>query len=214
MSTKLSLSISIILILIGLFAGLFLSAQLPDPMPSHWNAAGQVDGYMPKVFGVWMMPVITFLLVLLLAFIPSLDPLKANVETFRSSYNLFLLVFVGFMLYVHLLVLFASLGWQFNMVTLMMPAMGLLFIMIGYMMQNTKRNYFIGIRTPWTLSSDYVWDETHKLGAKTFMLAGVVVFFSSFFGVIGVFLMLVALLLGTLIPIAYSYRLHQKSQQH
>ena len=205
MSTKLSLTISFVLIAIATVAALVLSAQMPDPMPSHWNAAGEVDGYSSKFFGVWFMPLMTLGIMLLLAFIPAIDPLKANIEKFRGIYNIFILAFVAYMLYIYALTLFAALGYNFNMSLMMLPAMGLLFIGIGYLMTNAKRNFFIGIRTPWTLSSDYVWDETHKLGAKTFMGAGVVVMLSAFLGENGIWLMMVALFAAAIVPVVYSY---------
>ncbi|PKN90624.1 MAG: hypothetical protein CVU44_23005 [Chloroflexi bacterium HGW-Chloroflexi-6] len=205
MSTKLSITISFVLIAIAALVGLALYAQLPDPMPSHWNAAGEIDGYMSKFWGVFMMPLMTFGITLLLVAVPSIDPLKSNIDQFRGIYNAFIVVFVVYMLYVYALTMGASLGYEFNMTIMLLPAMGLLFIGIGYMMKSAKRNFFIGIRTPWTLSNDYVWDETHKLGAKTFMAGGVLVIISSFFGENGVWLMLVGLLVAALVPVVYSY---------
>jgi uncharacterized membrane protein len=210
MSTKTSLTISFILIAIALVVGLVLYAQLPDPMPSHWNAAGQIDDYMPKFWGVFLLPLMTVGLTLLFVAIPSIDPLKANIAQFRNLYNAFIVGFVAYMLYVYGLTLAASLGFQFNMTYMLLPVMGLLFIGIGYMMKNAKRNFFIGIRTPWTLSSDKVWDETHKLGAKMFMGGGVVVLLSTFLGENGIWLMLVALLITAFVPVVYSYILWKR----
>ena len=205
MSTKLSITISFVLITIAALVGLALYTQLPDPMPSHWNAAGEIDGYMSKFWGVFMLPLMTFGITLLLVAVPSIDPLKSNIDQFRGIYNAFIVVFVVYMLYVYALTMGASLGFQFNMTTMLLPAMGLLFIGISYMIKNAKRNFFIGIRTPWTLSSDYVWDETHKLGAKTFMAGGVLVILSSFLGENGIWLMMVGLLVAALVPVVYSY---------
>lgn len=205
MTTKTSLIISFILIAIAAIVGLVLWNQLPDPMPSHWNAAGQVDGYMSRFWGVWLMPLMTLGITLLLAAIPAIDPLRANIAQFRSLYNAFIVGFVVYMLYVYGLTLAASLGWQFNMSTMMLPAMGLLFIGISFLMKNAKRNFFIGIRTPWTLSSDSVWEKTHRLGAKMFLGSGVVVLVSAFLGENGIWLMMAALLVAAFVPIVYSY---------
>ncbi len=213
MSTKLSLTISFSLIAIAALAGFLLTDQLPDPMPSHWNAAGEVDGYMEKFWGVWLMPLMTFGITLLLVAVPSIDPLKANIAQFRGLYNLFIIGFVVYMLYVYALTLSAALGAQFNMSVMMLPAMGLLFVGIGYMMRNAKRNFFIGIRTPWTLSSDYVWDETHKLGSKAFMLGGVLTIISAFLGENGIWLMLAGLMIAALVPVVYSYILFARLQK-
>jgi len=213
MSTKLSITISFILVLIATLVGLALYAQLPDPMPSHWNAAGQVDGYMSKFWGIFLLPLMTAGITLLLIAIPSIDPLKANIEQFRRLYNAFIVVFVAYMLYVYALTLGAALGYQFNMTYMLLPAMGVLFIGISYMLKNAKRNFFIGIRTPWTLSSDTVWDETHKLGAKTFLAGGVIVIISAFLGESGVWLMMIGLLGAGLIPVVYSYILWRRENR-
>lgn len=205
MSTKTSLTISFILIVLAAIVGLLLSSQLPDPTPSHWNAAGQVDGYMSKFWGVWLMPLMTLGISLLLAAVPAIDPLRANIAQFRDLYNAFIVGFVVYMLYVYGLTLAASLGWQFNMSTMMLPAMGLLFIGISFLIKNARRNFFIGIRTPWTLSSDSVWEKTHQLGAKMFLGSGVIVLISTFLGENGIWLMMAALLVAAFVPIVYSY---------
>jgi uncharacterized membrane protein len=210
MSNKTTAIISFSLIALALAVGLALYAQLPDPMPSHWNAAGEVDGHMPKFWGVFLMPIIMVVLVPLFFAIPQIDPLKANIAKFRGAFNWFIVAFVVYMLFVYGLTLAAALGYQFNMTYMLLPVVGLLFIGIGYMMGKAKRNFFIGIRTPWTLSSDTVWDETHKFGAKMFMIAGVVTIVSAFLGKFGVWLLLAAILTAAFVPIVYSYILWRR----
>jgi len=213
MSTKLSLSIAFVLIALAALIGAALFNQLPDPMPSHWNAAGQVDDTMSKPWGVFFLPLFTAGLTLLLAAVPAIDPLKANIAKFRSLYNLFIVGFVVFMLYVYGLTLAAALGANFNMTLMLLPMMGLLFIGLGYFMKSIKRNYFIGIRTPWTLSSDEIWDKTHALGAKTFIAGGIAILLSAFLDEAGLWLMLPALLLAALVPIVYSYLLFARQEK-
>ena len=212
MTTKTSIIVSFVLIAIAASAGLILSSQFPDPMPSHWNAAGEVDGYMSKFWGIWLMPLMTLGITLLLAFIPSIDPLKANIEQFRNLYNYFIVGFVAYMLYVYGLTLAAALGYQFNMTYMLLPVVGLLFIGISFLMEKAKRNFFIGIRTPWTLVSDEVWEKTHKLGAWTFRIGGALVIVSAFLGESGFWLMMVALLFAAIVPVVYSYILWRKLQ--
>jgi len=75
-----------------------------------------------------------------------------------------------------LLSIFANLGYEFNMVQMMVPGLGILFYLLGVVLGKAKRNWFVGIKTPWTLSSDKVWDKTHVLGGKLFKIAGVIAF--------------------------------------
>lgn len=210
MTTRTTTIISLVLIAAAILAGALLWNRLPDPMPSHWNAAGEIDGYMSKFWGVFLMPIITIALLPLLLVIPHIDPLKANIAKFRNVYNLFIVGFVAYMLYIFALTLSAALGIPFNMTAMLMPVIGLFFIGVGYMIGKAKRNFFIGIRTPWTLSSETVWDETHKLGSKLFMLGGVVTLVSVFLGENGIWVLLAAALLAAFVPIIYSYILWRR----
>ncbi|MFZ5858607.1 MAG: SdpI family protein [Chloroflexota bacterium] len=213
MSNKTTIIISFSLIALALIVGLILYAQLPDPMPSHWNAAGEIDGYMSKFWGIFLMPIVMVVLVPLFLVIPHIDPLKANIAKFRGVFNWFIVVFVVYMLFVYGLTLSAALGYQFNMTYMILPVVGLLFIGAGYMMSKAKRNFFIGIRTPWTLSSDTVWDETHKFGSKMFMIGGVVTIISAFLGEAGFWLMMAAVLVAAFAPMVYSYILWRRENK-
>lgn len=211
MSTRNTLIVSLLLVVIAVVASGFVYARLPEQVASHWNVNDEVDGTMSRFWGAYLMPLISLGMLVLFLIVPSIDPLKANVEKFRAEFNLFIVLIIAFMLYLHGLTIAWNLGYQsFKMSLAMLPAMGFLFVFIGWMMTKAKRNYFIGIRTPWTLSSDLVWDKTHALGGRLFMLAGVVVLFSGFFGVGGILLMVIAILLSAFVPIIYSYVLYQQ----
>lgn len=211
MSTNTTSIIVLILIAIAVIAGALLWNQLPEQMASHWNANDQVDGYMPKFWGVFLMPLVTLGMFALFIVFPNVDPLKANIVTFRGAFNLFILLIVAFMLYIHGLTLAWSLGYQsFKMSAAMLPFLGILFIFIGYLLRQAKRNFFIGIRTPWTLSSDTVWDKTHQLGSILFMVSGALAIAGSFLGGMAAFwLLLVPLMGSTLFLVIYSYVLYR-----
>lgn len=212
MTTRTTTIVVLILIAAATLAGLVLWDQFPGQMASHWNINDEVDGYMPKFWGVFLMPLIALGMLLLFLVIPNIDPLKANIAKFRGVFNLFISFIIGFMLYIHALTLLWNLGYtSFKMSQAMLPAMGLLFIFIGYLFRQAKRNWFIGIRTPWTLSSDHVWEKTHQLGAILFMISGVLAFMGGFFGGMTAFWMLFAPLMGsTLFLLVYSYVLYQR----
>jgi uncharacterized membrane protein len=211
MTTKITSIIALIMIALALLAGVALWDQLPDQMASHWNVNDTVDGTMSKFWGVYLMPLITLGMLVLFLVIPGIDPLKANIAQFRESFNLFIVVIVAFMLYVHGLTLAWSLGYQdFKMSEAMLPFMGVLFIAIGFMLRKARRNFFIGIRTPWTLSSDSVWDKTHQLGSILFMAAGALAIIGGFFGGITAFwLMFIPLIGSSLFLVIYSYVLYR-----
>lgn len=212
MTTKSTLIISIILIAIAIIAGAVFWNQLPDQMASHWDINDQVNGTMPKFWGVLLMPLITLGMLVLFLIIPSIDPLKANIAKFRESFNLFIVLIIAFMLYIHGLTLAWSLGYQdFKMSAAMLPFMGVLFIAIGFMLRKAKRNFFIGIRTPWTLSSDSVWDKTHQLGSILFMVSGALAIIGGLFGGMTAFwLMFVPLIGSSLFLVIYSYVLYRQ----
>jgi uncharacterized membrane protein len=193
-------------------AGLLLWNRLPDQMASHWNINDQVDGYMSKFWGVFMLPLITLGMFVLFLVIPAIDPLRANIAQFRSAFNLFIVLMVGFMVYLYGLTLAWSLGYtNFRMSGAMLPAIGLLFIFIGFLMRQAKRNFFIGIRTPWTLSNDTVWNETHRIGAVLFMISGALAFLGGFFGGTTAFWMMFVPIIGsTIFLLVYSYVLYQR----
>ena len=211
MSTKTTFIIALTLIALALLAGAVLWNQLPDQMASHWNVNDEVDGTMPKFWGVFLMPLVTLGMLALFIVLPGMDPLKANIAQFRESFNLFIVLIVVFMLYIHGLTLAWSLGYSgFKMSSAMLPFMGMLFIAIGFMLRKAKRNFFIGIRTPWTLSSDSVWDKTHQLGAILFMASGVLAIIGGFFGGMTAFwLMFVPLIGSGLFLVIYSYVLYR-----
>ena len=212
MSTRTTTIIVLLMILGATLAGLLLWNRLPEQMASHWNVNDQVDGYMSKFWGVFLMPVITLGMFLLFILIPNIDPLKANIAKFRDTFNLFITFIIGFMVYVHALTLLWNLGYtNLGIGKAMLPAMGLLFIVIGSLLRKAKRNWFIGIRTPWTLSSDRVWDETHRVGAMLFTISGVLALLGSFFGGMTAFVMIMVPILGsTIFLLIYSYILYQK----
>jgi uncharacterized membrane protein len=212
MSTRTTTIVVLIMIAAATLAGLLLWNRLPDQIASHWNVNDQVDGYMSKFWGVFLLPLITLAMFILFRVIPLIDPLKANIAQFREAFNLFIVLLVGFMVYLYGLTLAWNLGYDnFRMSGAMLPAIGLLFIFIGFLMRQAKRNFFIGIRTPWTLSSDTVWNETHRIGAVLFIISGVMAFLGGFFGGTTAFWMMFAPIIGsTIFLLIYSYVLFQR----
>jgi len=211
MSTRTTIFITLFLIAFALVFSILVYNSLPEQMASHWNERGQVDGYMSRFWGAFMMPLVVLGMLVVFLIIPNIDPLKANIAKFRGQFNTFITLIVAFMTYVHILSMLWNLGYdQFNMGTAMMPALGLVFIFAGIMMRKAKRNFFIGIRTPWTLSSDHVWDEIHRIGAILFIASGIIAMLGIFFGNYAIWLVLVPVMGSTIFLLVYSYVLYQR----
>ena len=202
--------IILVILAVSFAIAVYLYPQMPDQMASHWNTQGEVDGYMPKFWGLFLMPLVTAGLFLLFIAIPKIDPLKKNIEKFRRYYDTFVILIIAFFFYIYLLTLFWSQEYRFSMIQMMSPAFAILFYYIGILVENSKRNWFIGIRTPWTLSSDRVWDKTHKLGGKLFKITGAVVIFGIFFPDLAIYFVLIPVIFVAVYTIVYSYFEYQK----
>jgi len=208
---------TIILSIAAIGLGLALEPRFPEQMAIHWNEQGVADGYGSRFMGIWFLPLMTIGLTLLLLGIPRIDPLKKNIDQFKKEYYTFILLFVFFFIYLHGISLLFNLGVQFNLVTVMIPAFAGFFYYIGVMMEKAKRNYFIGVRTPWTLADDEVWNETHRVGAKGFKIGGVITLLGVVFPSLAIWLMMVPLLVVSVFIVVYSYvvfrRLHPNGNQ-
>jgi len=161
--------IPIILILAIAALGIYFFPQLPDRVPSHWNVYGQIDGWMSKTFFVWFFPALMAALYLLLSFIPLMDPLKTNIELFAHGYFWFKLIFILFLGGLFGLTIYAGLGHQVDIGRFVLLGIAVMFFFLGLLIPEIKRNYTIGIRLPWTLHSEAVWEKTHKFGGKLFV---------------------------------------------
>lgn len=179
-------------------------------LPSHWNVAGQVDGYMTRFWALFIMPFISVGMFLLFLLIPKIDPKRANITIFRKYFDNFIVLIIAFLFYLYLLTLAWDLNFRFDMIQFLSPSFAVLFYYAGVLIEHSKQNWFIGIRTPWTLSSKKVWIKTHSLGGKLFKTCGILSLFGIIFPTIAVIFVLVPVLVTTVGVFAYSYFLYQK----
>ena len=145
---------------------------MPEYVVSHWDSAGEPDGYMEKGAGVFFLPVLLVVFVAVFYLIPHIDPLKENIKKFDRYYQGFVVLFVAFLAYTHFLSIAWNLGYSFNISKLMAPVLGIIFIYLGMLCGHCRQNWFIGIRTPWTLSSKRVWQRTHNIAKNLFIAIG------------------------------------------
>ncbi|MCD6127815.1 SdpI family protein [bacterium] len=186
---------------------------MPEKMAIHWNAKGNVDSYGSRFEGLFFLPFLLAGLFLLFMAIPKIDPMKYNIEDFRKYYDNFIVLFFIFLLSVYLWSILWNFGVEIRINAVIPVGVGILFFYVGILLENAKRNWFIGIRTPWTLSSEDVWNRTHKIGGKLFKVLGLVVIFGIFFQKYVLFFFLVPLLLVAGYLVVYSYFEYQKEIQ-
>jgi uncharacterized membrane protein len=206
------------LIRLAIIAGLLITFILtlaiyptvPDRVVSHWNAAGHADGYMSKFWGLGLIPLIMITCVGLFAVLPRIDPYKKNYEKFRNYYEGFILLFVIFLLAIQAQIILWSLGYPISPNLTFPFLIGALFIYIGFLLSHAEQNWFVGIRTPWTLSSETVWKKTHEIGGTLFKIAGVVSCAGIFAGAYAIWFILVPVLAVAVYTVVYSYIEYQK----
>lgn len=180
--------------------------HLPARMPMHWNASGKVNGWANRWPWALLMPVMTACIWLLLVGLRRVDPRRAHYERFNETFWLFLNLVVSTMALVEVFTLGSALGWGIDMTMAMTAVTGVLFIAIGNYLPRIRSNWWMGIRTPWTLESEHVWRETHRLGGRTFVAGGIISLVALLFPApLRIWVAMAALGLAGLTPVVYSY---------
>ncbi len=200
----------ITLIIVAFGVGLLLYPDLPESMPSHWNAQGEIDAWSSKSFTVFFFPGLTLGIYLLMTFIPLIDPLRKNYTKFSMVYFWFRTIFVVFFVSLYFYTLWAGLGSELNINYFILPAMSALLILIGMFLPKIRKNYFVGIRTPWTIHSEEVWDKTHQFSGKLFVIAGIIALASTFCPKYSFLIFMTAILSAAVLSIVFSYYIFRK----
>lgn len=154
-----------------LVAWLIALPHLPATMPIHWGANGEADGFATKINAMILTVGIMVLIYFIIAFVPRIDPRKENYKYFSKTYNIVLNAVLLLFFFVNMSTILQGLGYNVPMSYIAPIMAGLVFIIIGNYLQRVRSNYFMGIRTPWTLSNETVWKKTHRLSGKIFLSA-------------------------------------------
>ncbi len=204
----------VLIIIASVLFGFYFFSHFPDQVITHWNFKGTPDGHSGRFFGAFALPIVLLFIYALFLIIPAIDPHKDRYESFQKPYR----VIRNAVMFVLLGVFIAS--GEFNLghkiaINYAIPLLvGVLMLFIGSQLGQIKKNWFVGIKTPWTLSSETVWDKTHKLGAKAFIIFGVILIVCPF---LNFTLALIALIAGALLVIVglpvYSYILYKEEQK-
>jgi uncharacterized membrane protein len=155
-------------------------SHAPDRMPVHWNAAGQVDRWGGKFEGLLLVPFIAVAMYLLTIFLPWFDPGRGNYRNFPKAYNAIRISILIFLAAIYSIILLTAFGRSVNVTMVVMFLVGVLFVVIGNYMSKIRPNWFVGVRTPWTLSSKLSWDKTHRLAGWLFIFMGLLFIAAAF----------------------------------
>lgn len=213
--TRIYIILSILLMAGTLIATAILYPQLPEKIPIHWNIQGEVDGHGEKIWSL-LTPAIVIGILLLFCAIPWLSPKPFVVDSFRSTYWFILLVLTGMFVYVHWLLMWAAWSGKVDITRAMLAGMLVMFSLLGNVLGKVRRNFYIGVRTPWTLASDRVWNETHRLAARMFVGAGVLGLVAALLPVplpAVIITVVVTMIAGGLIPVVYSFILYKRLEK-
>ena len=206
---KMKILWSTLLMLVPMALGLCLWSRLPDRVPSHWNLAGEVDGYSSKAFAVFGLNGILLACHLLCVIVTAMDPKRQNIRGKALTFVYWLVPVLGLALsggvYAN------ALGLPVAMTSWVMAVLGALFLFVGNWMPKMQPNYSLGIRLPWTLHSEDNWRKTHRMAGPLWMVGGAVIMLSAFFGKPGMWVYLAAMAVIVIVPILYSYGLYRKS---
>lgn len=206
--------IIIAITLLTFIIALYFYPLMPAKIATHWNARGEVNGYMTKFWGLFLVPLMLCVMALLFIILPRIDPLRANIDRFRSYFDRFIiLVFVFFALIHFFFSILWNRGTRISPNLILPMGLGLLFYYTGILLEHAERNWFIGIRTPWTLSSERVWKKTHKRGGILFKISGIIAVFSIFFQAYAFYFTIIPILLVALYTIVYSYYEYERETQ-
>lgn len=167
-----TLIVSAVFVAIAVGATIWLYPRLPAQVPIHWDMNGQANRYASRFWGAAMWPLLIFGLAVLTVALPAISPRQLEIKPFAGIYGALMLVIQGVMLVIGMTALLVGAGFALPLSTIVPLAVGVLLMVLGNYMGKLRKNFFIGIRTPWTLASDAVWERTHRLAGWVFVLAG------------------------------------------
>ena len=199
-------------IMVGLIvAAFFIYPHLPEQVPIHWNLKGEVDSYAGRTLGAFLMPFIVLGVYLMMILLPVIDPRRDNYFRFRNAYRLMRWILVLFLGGLYVLTMLFSLGYDVNISMIVKAGVALLLTVIGNFMGQFRHNYFVGIKTPWTLANEEVWQQTHRLGGRIWVLGGLICLAMSPSNALWAnYLYFTAIMVMALLPMIYSYLLYRR----
>ncbi len=204
----------IVLIIASVIASFYFYAHFPTQVVTHWNFQGQANGYSDRALGAFLFPGIILGIYLLFLVLPILDPKKERYEESIGPYNIFKNLLVVVLTIIYFIASISNLGYAFNVGYFVAGIIGLMIMIMGNYMGKLKPNWFVGIRTPWTISSENVWTKTHRLGGILMMIFGVVIIISPWLPeTLAMVLFIVSAIAFSLGSMIYSYVIYRQEKK-
>ena len=196
----------------AVLASLVAYPQLPDSVATHWNAAGEVDGWMPKAVGAFVGPAIMLVVTGIFSVLPRISPKGYELEQATRAYRAILAALLLFLAGLHVVTLAWNLGYPVSIGVAAAVLLGVLLAVLGNYLSKVPRNIFIGVRTPWTLADEDVWFRTHRVAARTFTAGGLAVaVLAPLAGERYALPVVIAgVIVAAVIPVIYSYAIYRK----
>lgn len=205
-------TVGVAAIVFAFLASVVVYPELPARMATHWGASGEADGTMSRLAGAFLLPALAAGVYALLLVSPQFDPRKANVEQFRGLYEWFAAGMTWFLLYVHGLVLLWNLGIQPPIGAALAPGLAAVFYASGLLVERAEPNWIAGVRTPWTLADDTVWERTNRRAALALKLSGVLSLGGLVFPAAATLFVVVPILLAVVYVTVYSYVAYRRQR--
>ncbi|MBP9779269.1 SdpI family protein [Candidatus Gracilibacteria bacterium] len=203
------LFIKLAVVLGMIIVGVIAYTRLPDIVPIHWGIDGYPDRSGSKLIPTLLFPIIALLFVILSPLFSRLDPKKDNYKKFANIWEIVQFSILGLFAYLYIIILYVLFNPELNIGTYIITGIGILFIILGNYLGKIRQNYFVGIRLPWTIANEEVWNKTHRFGGKIFMIGGIVLLLSSYFQFYPFVILLIVISMIVFVPIRYSYTIYK-----
>lgn len=203
--------VSIVFVLIAAAVGAWLYPHLPPRVATHWDLQGNVNGWSPRWLAVAIWPVLIAVMAVLAWLLPVISPRRYEITPFMGIYSGLMLFLQAFLLVVGVCAMLAGAGHHLPVGLIVTVAVGALLMVLGNYMGKLRKNFFIGIRSPWTLASDTVWERTHRFAGWLFVLAGAAwIVLSLTIAARRVWPLVVLVAVVACVPYAYSYLVYRR----
>jgi len=214
-SLRIIRSVQIAMVVAMFVAGAILYSRLPDMIPTHWGFEGNPNGWSPKTFGVWLIPGLSLIFMILFPILQRLDPKSQNYENFQKPWAIIQTAILGMLAYMYAVTMFVTLKPEYNAMVgrLVVFGMGAMFVVLGNYMGKVRQNYFVGLKTPWTLEDPEVWQKSQRVAGYAFVLCGLIALVESLIWIAVPYVFFGAVALTVIVPIAYSYVLAKEKRK-